>query len=514
VSSARPTPAPLWSAAHDGIARLEPAWLHGLLEQARECAWVEFKRDNDRPEAMAEYVSALANGAAYEGQPHGYLVWGIDDATQAWVGTDFRPELARKGNEDLRFWLTHQFRGLTEPEFFEVLEGARRAVVLRVPAAVGRPVVYAGEPWMRVGQHKVQLRQFPDHQRRLLQRLDRQTFEQRVAAEGCTTAEVWAQLDVPAFFRAALEPLPGDAGDALARLALWGCVSPQRLDGRWNVLNLGALLLARDLRPFAPLARKALRVVLYHGPDASAPSEELPLGERGYVLVLDEVMQALRLRLPADEVMQGAQRQRREHFPEGSLRELLVNALVHQDFSVNGAGPLVEVFEGRVDITNPGRPLMDVNRLIDLPAQSRNEVLARAMRVLRFCEERGSGIDRVVARAESEGLPAPLFEVLPAVAEGADFMRVRLFGPRPYARMSEEDRLRAVYLHACLLYQRGERLTNASLRQRLGLQASQAAQVSRLIVLAHKRGLIRPASDSARAYLPGWAAGGTAAAGA
>jgi predicted HTH transcriptional regulator len=134
--------------------------------------------------------------------------------------------------------------------------------------------------------------------------------------------------------------------------------------------------------------------------------------------------------------------------------------------------------------------------------------------VLRFCEERGSGIDRVAARAESEGLPAPLFEVLPAVAEGADFARVRLFGPRPCARMSEDDRLRAVYLHACLLYQRGERLTNVSVRQRLGLQTSQAAQLSRLIVLAHKRGLIRPVSDGARAYLPGWAAGGSPEAGA
>ena len=256
------------------------------------------------------------------------------------------------------------------------------------------------------------------------------------------------------------------------------------------------------------MARKALRVVLYHGTDASAPSDELPLGERGCVLVVNEVLQALRLYLPADELLQGAQRQRREHFPEASLRELLVNALVHQDFSVTGAGPLVEVFEGRVDITNPGRPLMDVARLIDLPAQSRNEVLARAMRVLRFCEESGSGIDRVVARAEADALPAPLFEVLPAQADGADFMRVRLFAPQPYARMSEADRLRAVYLHACLLYQRGERLSNASLRQRLGLQASQAAQVSRLIVLAHKRGLIRPASDGARTYLPGWATGG------
>ena len=62
----------------------------------------------------------------------------------------------------------------------------------------------------------------------------------------------------------------------------------------------------------------------------------------------------------------------------------------------------------------------------------------------------------------------------------------------------------AVYQHACLLYQRGERLTNASLRQRLGLAGNQVAQVSRLIAQARDRALIRPADDGERAYVPDW----------
>lgn len=498
-----PTPAPLWSAATPALPRLPVAWLQALLAEAAECPWVEFKHNHAPPEAIAEYVSALANGAALAGQPHGYLVWGVQDGTRLWVGTTFRPDEARKGNEDLRFWLSVSFRGQTEPEFFEVEESGLRAVVLRVPAAAARPVAYGGERWMRVRSAKVRLREFPDQERELLDRLARTSFEQGVAAEGCSGPQVLELLDTAAFFRACGEPVPGDGGETLAKLAHWGCVS-ERIDGRWNVLNLGALLLARDLQRFGSMARKALRVVFYRGADAAAPSDELPLGERGYVLVLDEAVRALMLRLPADEVVQGAQRQRRVHFPELALRELVVNALVHQDFAVRGTGPLVEAFTGQVDVTNPGRPLVAVERLIDWPAQSRNEALARAMRMLRFCEERGSGIDRVVSGAESMLLPAPLFEVLAAPAGGADFMRVRLFGPRPYASMSQEDRLRTVYQHACLLYQRGERLTNASLRQRLGLADNQLAQVSRLIGQARERMLIRPADDSERAYVPDW----------
>lgn len=503
--SERPAPAPLWAAAAPALPSLPAAWLHGLLAEAGECAWVEFKSDEDRPEVIAEYVSALANGAAFEGQPHGYLVWGVRDGTREWMGTAFRPERARKGNEDLRFWLDVTFRGQTEPEFFEMAEGDRRAVVLRVPAAAGRPVSYAGERWMRVRAAKVRLREFPDHERELIQRLARAGFEQGVAAEGSEAADVLARLDAAAFFRACGEPVPAGSDEMLAKLADRGCVS-RRIDGRWDVLNLGALLLARDLRPFGALARKALRVVLYRGVDAAAPSAELPLGERGYVLVLDEALRTLALRLPADEAVVGARRQRREHFPELALRELVVNALVHQDFAVRGAGPLVQVFEGRVEVSNPGRPLVAVDRLIDWPAQSRNEALARAMRLLHFCEERGSGIDRVVAGAESAWLPAPMFEVLDGAQGGADFMRVRLLGPTPFARLALEDRLRAVYQHACLLYQRGERLTNASLRQRLGLEASQVAAVSRLIAAARERGLVRPADDAERAYVPAWVA--------
>jgi predicted HTH transcriptional regulator len=376
-------------------------------------------------------------------------------------------------------------------------------VVLRVPAAAGRPVSYGGERWMRVRSAKVRLREFPDQERDLIQRLARRSFEQGVAAEGWATADVLARLDGAAFFHGCGEPVPAGSEETLARLAEWGCVS-RRIDGRWDVLNLGALLLARDLRPFGALARKALRVVLYRGVDASAPSEELQLGERGYVLVVDEAIRTLVLRLPAEEVVVAGRRQRREHYPELALRELVVNALVHQDFAVRGAGPLVEVFEGRIEVSNPGRPLVAVDRLIDWPAQSRNEALARAMRLLRFCEERGSGIDRVVAGAESALLPAPMFEVLTGEQGGADFMRVRLFGPMPFARLGLDDRLRAVYQHACLLYQRGERLTNASLRQRLGLEPSQAATVSRLIGQARDRDLIRPADDAELAYVPAW----------
>lgn len=82
------------------------------------------------------------------------------------------------------------------------------------------------------------------------------------------------------------------------------------------------------------------------------------------------------------------------------MRELVANALMHQDFFVTGAGPMVEIFEDRIEITNPGEPLVDTERFVDTPPKSRNEALASLMRRFRICEERGSGIDKVVFQVE------------------------------------------------------------------------------------------------------------------
>lgn len=86
-------------------------------------------------------------------------------------------------------------------------------------------------------------------------------------------------------------------------------------------------------------------------------------------------------------------------YPETALSELIANALIHQDFRLGG-GPKVEVFDNRIEITNPGAPLIDPRRFIDHPPRSRNEVLAGMMRRLSIGDVRGSGIDKVIEACE------------------------------------------------------------------------------------------------------------------
>lgn len=190
-------------------------------------------------------------------------------------------------------------------------------------------------------------------------------------------------------------------------------------------------------------------------------------------------------------------------FPELAVRELVANALIHQDFFVTGAGPMVEIFADRIEITNPGEPLVETLRFVDTPPKSRNEGLASLMRRFRICEERGSGIDKVIAQVELFQLPAPLFEV------PESFTRVMLFAHRPLSQMDKADRIRACYLHACLKWVMRDFLTNGSLRERFGVEERNKAIVSRYIREAVDAGMIRPFDeDAARKlmkYVPYWA---------
>jgi predicted HTH transcriptional regulator len=135
-------------------------------------------------------------------------------------------------------------------------------------------------------------------------------------------------------------------------------------------------------------------------------------GTQGYAVAFESAIDWIQNQLPANEQIRKAFRHEEKMYPELAIRELVANALIHQDFFITGAGPMVELFTDRMEITNPGAPLVEPLRFIDFPPRSRNEMLAGFMRRLNFCEERGSGIDKVVAKIEEFQLPAPNFTVL------------------------------------------------------------------------------------------------------
>ena len=487
------------------MTRRSPEFLAGLVRELvkypAEAPWLEFKHNNDNPQEMGEYVSALSNAAALEGKANAYMLWGIDNQSREIVGTRFQPLSAKKGNQPLESWLLQLLQPRIHFRFDEVTIDGCQVVILEIDRASHRPVRFNGREYIRVGEVKKPLKEAPELERRLWRIFDTVPFEEMIALERASADEVLQLLDYPAYFDLLDIPLPSNRDGILDALAEDELICPCDAGG-WNITNLGGTLFAKQLKKFSRLRRKAIRVIQYRGSGRTETYREQE-GGKGYACGFEGLIDYINGLLPANELLGTALRKDVPMFPEIAIRELVANALIHQDFSVTGAGPMVEIFDDRIEITNPGEPLVDTQRFLDTPPRSRNETLASLMRRLGICEERGSGIDKVVFQIEVHQLPAPLFEI----PDG--FTRSVLFAHKDLKEMDKADRIRSCYLHACLKYVNRSFLTNASLRQRWGIEEKNKAIVSRYIREALEDGAIKPYDEEAAKkmmkYVPYWA---------
>ncbi|HMP01868.1 MAG TPA: ATP-binding protein [Gemmatales bacterium] len=162
---------------------------------------------------------------------------------------------------------------------------------------------------------------------------------------------------------------------------------------------MGAVLLARQLVDFPDVSRKAARVVVYSTPSKSKTKLD-QTWESGYATGFRPLVAFVMAQLPQNEVVEEAIRREVRLLPEIVIREIVANAMVHQDFTIAGASLMIEVYPNRVEISNPGEPIVPVERFID-GYQSRNERLADLMRRMHICEEKSSGIDQVMGTVRS-----------------------------------------------------------------------------------------------------------------
>ena len=472
-----------------------------LIQLPTEAEWVEFKRNEDEPKEIGGYISALSNSAALLGKPSACVLWGIDDDTHEIVGTTFTPRTAKVGNEELENWLLRLLEPKIDFKFFEMSIDAKPVVLLEIDRAFRHPVRFQGQEFIRVGSYKKNLKDFPEKERELWRALDRAPFEAGTAVSNLTSDDVLRLLDYPSYFDLMRRPLPADANGIIAALEADELVRTNDA-AQWEITNVGAMLFAKRLDDFPRLRRKAVRVIQYRG-DSRLETIKEQEGTKGYASGFAGLIAYINGLLPANEVIEQALRTTVRMYPELAVRELVANALIHQDFFVTGAGPMVEIFDDRMEITNPGRPLVSPERFLDTPPKSRNEVLAALMRRMGICEERGSGVDKIVWQTEAFQLPAPIFEI------AGESTRSVLFAHRPLGEMSREDRIRACYLHACLKYVNRGFLTNSSVRERFGIEPQNIAYASRLIKEAVDAEVIVPfdpgAAPKLMKYVPWWA---------
>ena len=486
------------SNANDYLQRL----VRELVKLPTETEWVEFKRNNADPQEIAEYVSALSNAATICGKPRGYLIWGVDDSTHEVVGTEFDYRRAKKGNEELEAWLARMVNPKTSFRFYSDLVEGKAVVLLEIPAAVREPTKYGTVAFVRVGSNKKPLSKFPDKEAELWRLLDTTPYEIRLAAEDLPEGDVLRLLDYPGYYRALGLPIPTSKDKIFDDLENEEFVVRNDAGG-WGVTNLGALMIAADLAEFRPLVKRAVRVIQYKG-DSRLDGIQERVFPKGYAISHEEVVQFVMAIIPKEEIIEGAIRRDAVSFPEIAVRELTANTMVHQALDISGTSPMVEVFDGRIEFSNAGAPLVEIDRIVDTVPQSRNEAMAGFMHKCGICEERGSGYDKIVTATSSQNLLAPRVE-----GQSGKFTKATIYSKIPFELTSKEDRIRTCYMQACLASVTASALTNADVRRLFALERNASVKASRVIKDTVNAGLIRPVDpDTAPRYMryvPFWA---------
>lgn len=475
--------------------------IESLLEQPSETAWLEFKENDSNPKSIGKYISALSNATRLEDKPFAYMLWGIRDTDHGITGTTFSATSARHKGQPLEHWLTQFVSPSLNFTFRSVDYHGIHLTLLEIPACESMSTEFDRIAYIRIGSATPKLSDHSGKLKALWGKIQSHAWESGTALAFIDTERVLDILDYPEYFRQTAQPTPDGKYRILEKLHADGLVQRDAGDN-WNITNLGAILYARELKNFPPpIQRKSIRFIAYDGNGRMSPVRYRMEGSRGYATDFPAFIDRIHDAMQHHERIDRVRRVSQYSFPEIAIRELVANALIHQDMTIRGSGPLVEMFNDRIEVTNPGVPLIIPERFLDFPPRSRNEALAALMRRMRYCEEQGTGIDKVIQAVESHHLPAPDFRT-----EG-DAVRIVLYGPRKFADMTPEERIRACYQHAAFLHVNGKRMKNASLRERLGIDLRNAAQASSVISQTLKADLIRSADPAhpRAGYLPYWA---------
>ncbi len=474
--------------------------LEDLIRHPYECEWIEFKHNFHSPEEIGEDISALSNGACLHNQPHGYLVFGVQDKTHKIIGTSFKAKTHTKGNENLEHWLLNRLNPKLDFSVYEFdYETDVHVSIFIIPAAQDRPIDFLNSSYIRVGSITRKLNEFSEKEAKIWRKPVGSSLEKDIAKSNVSASDVVQLLSTQTYFDLLKIPYPSTQQGVVDKFLSENLIIKEK--STFNITKLGAILFAKNLNDFESVQRKSVRVIVYKDKNKIETIRE-QVGAKGYALGFVGLLDWINSQLPANEEIGKALRKETRMYPEIAIRELVANALIHQDFTEKGF-PMIEIYSDRIEISNPGVPLIKPERFID-EYVSRNDKLADLMRRMGFCEEKGSGLDKVIFYNELFQLPAINFSI------GSQRTSVIMYSYKPLNDMDKRDRVRACYQHACLKYVSNDKMTNQTLRDRFKIEDHNYSIASRIIRDAIEEGVIKeddPTSKSRKyaSYIPYWA---------
>lgn len=463
------------------------------LEIKSELINLDWKLDfSDKGSKFAMHLSAMANI-----DDGGYIVFGIHDSGEI-VGvepTDMKgivekvAQVAKNGLQpSVRFdYVTKVYKG-------------KLLLFIRVFQQSDRPVSVSGkleDSYTRSGPTTVRMDRA--ELRRVFSNSSDMSFEEQLLPEKYQGKFLPNILDFEFYRLKMLDESVTDLNTILHDMDQNGLI---RLDASGvSVTNLGAITIAKNLKSIPALKLKTPRLIVYQNTQKESSTYDKE-GGMGYAPGLIALVNHVASITRGPELIRGVESTYDVKYPIVILREVIANAIIHQDFSIEGSRVMIEIFEDRMEVTNPGSPLLETDKFINGLPRSRNDQLANLMRRFKLCEERGSGIDRTIIEIEANQLPPPKFESYD------DHTRVTLYPFKPMSDYDQEEIIRACYQHACINQVSGRRTTNETIRERFNLSARDTTMASRFLSMTEQSGKIKKfnpnSSRKFTEYVPYW----------
>lgn len=480
-----------------------------LIHNHDESEILEYKTNLKDAESIGRYVSALGNSAILTHNPAAYLIWGVEDISKKVVGTSFNPNLAKaikkKGSVHNQMPLETYLEKMVDPRInlkFETVEiYDHKLVVLTIDIShITRPIKFHGSKFIRSGSSTTSLDDFPEKERLIWLAFESSKFELEFAKTNLTFGAVQDLLALQYYSKQ--KAMIDNNNDSLIQELINDNIIVES-NGMFNITNLGAYTLSKDINAFPALKGRTLRITQYNGSQNISNAVYDHTGNFGIAIAFNNIIKAIMRLLPYSEDYSSGQRKDIPMFPQLAIRELVANALVHQDFTVTGSRPTVEIYDTRIEISNPGTPLIEPKRFLDFKPKSRNDELANLLGKFHIVESRGTGIDKVVNSLEEFGLPA-----MDIRTQSSETTVITLHAKKKFQDMPITEKVQSIYWNACLRYVGGQQINNASLRTSFHLTNNGTKEVSKALASALNAKLIKPFDPNSgkkfMKYIPYW----------
>jgi len=446
-------------------------------------------------EKIHKHLIAMANL-----QDGGFFVFGISDNRKI-VG------LKDKKVDEIRTKITNIAREGAEPkisvEFEDDIKDEKRILFAYVKESIKKPVHLKGKgiiegAYIRVGGSTRKASQEEVANMLLYSHII--TYEEMIAKDFDSIEALLREVDYKSFFVLLKKPLPSDNKKIFEELIKFKII--RQNGSKFGLTNLGVLTIAHDMSNFSGHFNRGVRILKYED-KTNLISTVDAIQNGGYAIECKPIVIEIMSLLPKRESRANILREEIPLYPRELLKEIIANALIHQDFRQN-IHPRIEIFSNRIEITNAGNLLKGINidTLIS-NSKLRNPLLAETMRLLHVCEARGSGINTAFLASEIYKLPPLKFINMP------NYFKVIIFSPKSYKKMTKEEKIEACYQHCARKFMNQDYMTNTSLRERFGIKSSNRSIVSRIIKSTIEQGKIKISKENSSPknmrYIPIWA---------